>query len=80
MAVLTNIYQIAAGLAVGLAFGYTMKIFNRFDDPATDKKQLTKIKWIKFSIMLGLGLVFPVICDVIGFHESKYIGIIFFGW
>ena len=30
--------------------------------------------------MVVMGLGFPILCDVIGFHESKYIGIIFFGF
>lgn len=80
MAVLTNIYQIAAGLAIGLAAGYSMKIFNRWDPPMEGKKQNPKFLWIKFSIMLALGLLFPIGCDIVGFYESKYIGIIFFGW
>ena len=80
MAVLVNIYQIAAGLAVGLSGGYCMKIFNKWDPPMEGKKQNPKFLWIKFAILFSIGVIFPIICDVIGFHESKYIGIIFFGW
>lgn len=80
MAVLKNLYQIAAGLAVGLVLGYSMKIFNKWDPPEKGKKQNPKILWIKFSIMLLLGVVFPIACDLIGFYEAKYIGIIFYGW
>ena len=80
LAVLTNLYQIAAGLAVGLVLGYSMKIFNRWDPPEVGKKQNPKILWIKFGIMLFLGVVFPIACDLLHFYEAKYIGIIFYGW
>jgi len=80
MAVLANVYQIAAGITVGLAIGYSMKIFNRWDPPRADGEQKPKFLWIKFSVMLGLGVGFPILCDVYGFYESKYIGIILFGW
>lgn len=73
MAVLVNIYQIAAGLAFGLGFGYCMKIFNRWE-------HTKKLNYIKFAVMLSLGILFPIVCEIIGFYESKYIGIIFFGF
>ena len=72
IAVVTNLYQIAAGLAVGLGVGYTMKAFN-YCDP---KKTLP----YKLLIMVIMGIGFPIACDLIGFYESKYIGIIFFGF
>jgi hypothetical protein len=50
-----------------------MKIFNRFTHTRT-------VNYIKLAIMFGLGIGFPILCDLVGFHESKYIGIIFFGW
>lgn len=67
-------------MAIGLGLGYSMKIFNKFDPVDDERPQNNKIKWIKFSVMLGVGLLFPIACDLVGFHESKYIGIIFFGW
>lgn len=73
IAVLRNLYQIAAGLAFGLGFGYCMKIFNRFE-------HTRNLNLIKLFLMLTIAVLDPVVCELIGFHESKYIAIIFFGF
>lgn len=49
-----------------------MRLFNSCDP----KKTLP----YKLLVMVIMGIGFPIVCDVIGFHESKYIGIIFFGF
>lgn len=69
---MTNLYQIAAGLAFGLSAGYVMKFFNKYEPAKTLK--------YKLAVTLTIGIVFPIVCDLIGFHESKYIGIIFYGF
>lgn len=60
------------GLVTGFAFGFAMKLFNRFD-PA-------KTKWWKFAVCLFLAIAAPVFFDLVEFPESKFIFIIFFGF
>ena len=64
--------QIAVGLILAFAIGYSMKLFNR-----CDKK---KTKWPKFFVCLGLAIAVPVVSDLVGFPESKFIFIIFYGY
>ena len=36
--------------------------------------------WVKFLLCVFMGFAVPVLSEVSGFHESKFVGIIFFGW
>ena len=49
-----------------------MKIFNRW--PAV------KTKWWKFGVTLFFAIAAPIVSDMVGFPESKFIFIIFYGF
>jgi len=70
--VLYNLIQIVTGLVLGLAIGYTMRLFN--------KCSVTKTKWPKFFVCLLMAFAVPIISELTTFHEAKVIGIIFFGF
>ena len=73
MAVLYNLLQIATGFAAALLLGFLMILFNYIEDwPPT--------KWIKFFTTLAVALIFPIVSETTGFHEAKFIGIIFYGY
>jgi len=67
-----NVFQILTGLFIGLSLGYSMKVFNMFN-PA-------KTLYIKFVLLVLICVFTPIVAHLSEFHESKYIGIIFFGY
>jgi hypothetical protein len=71
-----NVFYFIIGILFGAVAGYSMAIFNKcskFDYPRA------KI-WMKFGICLALAIGLPFACHYTRFDESKYIGIIFFGY
>jgi len=64
--------QVVVGLAVGLAVGYMMKCFVGCPSDRTI--------WPKFFLTLAMAIAVPVVCEMTGFIESKFICIIFFGY
>ena len=67
-AVLINLYQIAAGFAAGIALGLLMKFFRKL----TRKVKAVVVLFVAFFIV--------IISEVVAFHESKYIGVIVYGY
>ena len=67
-AVFVNIYQIAAGLAVGLMLGLLMKLVRSCNNV------------VKLIIVLGVAFMIAIVSELIHFHESRYIGVIFYGY
>ena len=67
-----NVIQIIAGLIFAFGVGYLMKFCNKCD-PKT-------MRWPKFFWCLFVGVSVPIVCDVIGWPETKFVGVIFFGY
>ena len=40
----------------------------------------TRLIWIKFCVMLGIAIITPYVTHILEFQESKYVGIIFYGY
>ena len=72
-----NLLQAITGIFCGFLLGMAMKVFNikYFQDMNEDKRL-----YIKFFLMLFFAFITPVICHLVHFHESKYIGIITYGY
>lgn len=71
-----NVFYFVIGILIGAIGGYSMAIFNKcskYDYPRA------KI-WAKFTICVALAVTLPIACHYTRFDESKYIGIIFFGY
>lgn len=71
-----NIFYIVTGMFFGVIVGLTMTCFNKLEKTFS----APKIKWAKFTLMLLIAILTPVLCNNVGFEESKYIGIITFGF
>jgi NhaP-type Na+/H+ or K+/H+ antiporter len=69
-----NIFYIITGMFFGAIIGFIMSAFNKLS--ASEGC----VKWSKFVVMLILAILTPVFCNNTGFEESKYIGIITFGF
>lgn len=67
-----NLIQFAVGLVIAFGVGFLMKCFNKFDP--------VKTKWPKFFFCLLMAIGVPITCDVVGWPETKYVAIIFFGY
>jgi hypothetical protein len=50
-----------------------MILFNYIDHYAITK-------WLKFITTISMAIIFPVVSEITGFHEAKFIGIIFYGY
>lgn len=70
-----NVFYFVVGILFGGVAGYCMTIFNK----CTCKCPKVK-NFIKFLVMATLAIVLPFVCHYTRFDESKYIGIIFFGY
>lgn len=70
-----NILYIVVGIAVGCLLGFSMIIFN-YCKCLSDKALI----WVKFFLMLSIAIITPYITHLLAFEESKYVGIIFFGY
>jgi len=71
-----NVFYFVTGIAFGSLAGASMSIFNKCDKYG--KKGFFSA--IKFIIMVFLAVALPIACHHTKFEESKYIGIIFFGY
>ena len=67
-----NVIQIIAGLIFAFGVGYLMKFCNRCDK--------VTMRWPKFIWCLFVGIAVPIVCDVVGWPETKFVGVIFFGY
>jgi len=71
-----NIFYFVTGIAFGCIAGYCMAIFNKFDKHCSRGLLIS----IKFVLMVSLAIALPILSHHSKFEESKYIGIIFFGY
>jgi solute carrier family 9B (sodium/hydrogen exchanger), member 1/2 len=69
-----NLGQIVTGIVGAIILGGCMKVFEIFSCT-----EATKIR-MKFIILLFIACFTPYLCYLTGFQESKYIGIISFGY
>jgi hypothetical protein len=67
-----NVFYIVTGMAAGALLGGSMAVFNKFE--------IRGKNWIKFGLMLVIAVLTPIFCNNVGFEESKYIGIIVYGF
>ena len=72
-----SVFYVVTGFFVGFAIGMSMKCFKSCEEWDWPE---TTIKWLKFTAMLTTAVVTPIVTFFIGFSESKYILIIFFGY
>ena len=70
-----NVFYFVIGILFGAIVGYSMTIFNK----CTCKLPRLKM-WLKFLVTLSLAIFLPFGTHYTKFEESKYIGIIFFGY
>ena len=63
-----NFVQIITGLVIGIALGYAMYFIRHASN------------LIKFLVCVFMSIAIPVVSEVTTFHESKYVGLVFFGW
>ena len=63
-----NVLYIVAGIIVGSLLGLSMKLVKGANN------------YVKFVIMLSVAIATPFVTHVLHFEESKYVGIIFFGY
>lgn len=71
-----NIFYIVTGMFFGVILGLMMSCFNKAEKRFSENG----IKWTKFVLMLVISVLNPIFCNNVGFGESKYIGIITFGF
>ena len=67
-----NVIQIIVGLIFAFGVGYLMKFCNKCD--------VKTMRWPKFFVCLFVALAVPIVCDGFGWPESKFVGVIFFGY
>jgi NhaP-type Na+/H+ or K+/H+ antiporter len=70
-----NVFYFVCGILFGAIMGYIMGIFNKCTCDCRRAKT-----YMKFVIMLFLAIALPFGSHYTRFEESKYIGIIFFGY
>lgn len=67
-----NIIQFIVGLIIAFGVGGLMGLFNKCSVEAT--------RWPKFFFCLFMGIGVPIACDLVGWPETKFVAIIFFGY
>ena len=67
-----NVIQIIAGLIFAFGVGYLMKFCNKCD--------VRTMKTPKFIWCLFIAIAVPIVCDVVGWPETKFVAVIFFGY
>lgn len=70
-----NVFYFLVGILFGGVVGYCMGIFNKCTCNCPRVKN-----WLKFLVCITLAIGLPFACHYSRFEESKYIGIIFFGY
>lgn len=63
-----NILYIVVGIVGGAILGLSMIIIKKVNN------------WIKFFLMLAIAISLPFITHAVSFEESKYVGVIFYGY
>lgn len=71
-----NVFYFVIGILFGAFGGFCMTIFNKCSKWEAPRAKI----YLKFFVCLGLAIGLPFICYHTRFDESKYIGIIFFGY
>ena len=69
------VFYVVVGFFAGFAIGMCMKAFKK-----CKKWPQNVLMYAKFAVMLIMSITIPIICYWIGFKESKYILIIFYGY
>ena len=67
-----NLIQFIVGLILAFGVGYLMKFCNNCDTKT--------MRWPKFFFCLGWAIAIPVVCDLVGWPETKFVAVIFFGY
>lgn len=71
-----NVFYFIVGIGFGCACGQALSVLNRFNEKCSKNMLMA----VKFVIMVALGVCLPIMSHYSKFEESKYIGIIFFGY
>lgn len=71
--VFMNLVQLAAGLVVGMGLGWTFKCFHKIKADGTRRM-------VKLFMVVLVAVAMPIVAEVSTFKESKFVGIIFFGY
>ncbi len=71
LALLANVYQLATGIALGVLFGFVFGWIFRL---------LKLNNWFKFPLCVFIVSVILVFSELLKFHETKYMGVIIFGY
>jgi len=71
--VFMNLVQLAAGLVVGMGLGWTFKCFHKIKADGTRRM-------VKLFMVVLVAVAMPIVAEVTTFKESKFVGIIFFGY
>ena len=67
-----NVIQFILGLILAFGVGYLMKFCNKCDARV--------MKWPKFLFCLWYAIAVPVLSDMLGWPETKFVAVIFFGY
>ncbi len=70
MAVLVNVYQIVAGMALGLGLGFLMLVTRRCQ----------KSRCFLASMAMLCTLTILILSEITLFHESKFVGVVIYGY
>lgn len=68
-----NSIQLATGLGAGLILGFSFIVFQKI--PKGNCRVITKV-----ICLMIVAIAMPLICETVRFAESKFVGIIFFGY
>lgn len=72
--IIINAYQIITGLVIGLLVGAILGyLFQKVN-------HTNRVSWLKFFLILIILVFFLIGFEVSGFHESRYICVLFFGY
>jgi len=63
-----NVLYIVVGIVVGALLGLSMIVIKKVNN------------WIKFFLMLSIAISLPFITHALKFEDSKYVGVIFYGY
>lgn len=60
------------GIILAFGVGYLMKFCNNYS--------IKRTRWPKFIFCLLWAIIIPVVCDLVGWPETKFVAVIFFGY